>query len=128
MRRKSRRTKYSLATSIIILVIVAALGFWNTIQTPNFDLTNIPEFSDSPYVEVNGNVPSGTLDSPSANTLGIKISTTADALELNTLRLNMTATCPSAQHQGVPLNENQGLHIKSLAISLPDGITMDLNK
>ena len=79
-------------------------------------------------IEVNGNVPSGTLDSPSANTLGIKISTTADALELNTLRLNMTATCPSAQHQGVPLNENQGLHIKSLAISLPDGITMDLNK
>ena len=57
MKRKSRRTKYSLATSIIILIIVAALGFWNTKQAPASDLTNIPEFSDSPYVEVNGNVP-----------------------------------------------------------------------
>ena len=62
MKRKSRRTRSSLATSIIILITVAALGFWNTIQTPNFDLTNIPEFSDSPYVEVNGNVPYFTTD------------------------------------------------------------------
>ena len=62
MKRKSRRTKYSLATSIVILIIVAALGFWNRIQTPNFDLTNIPDFSDTPYVEVNGNVPYFTQD------------------------------------------------------------------
>ena len=62
MRRKSRRTKYSLATSIVILIIVAALGFWNRIQAPNFDLTNIPDFSDTPYVEVNGNVPYFTQD------------------------------------------------------------------
>ena len=62
MRRKSRRTKYSLATSIVILIIVAALGFWNRMQTPNFDLTNIPDFSDTPYVEVNGNVPYFTQD------------------------------------------------------------------
>lgn len=62
MRRKSRRTKYSLATTIVILIIVAALGFWNRMQTPNFDLTNIPEFSDAPYVEVNGNVPYFTKD------------------------------------------------------------------
>lgn len=62
MKRKSRRTKYSLATSIVILIIVAALGFWNRMQTPNFDLTNIPDFSDTPYVEVNGNVPYFTQD------------------------------------------------------------------
>ncbi len=62
MKRKSRRTKYSLATSIVILIIVAALGFWNRIQAPNFDLTNIPDFSDTPYVEVNGNVPYFTQD------------------------------------------------------------------
>lgn len=62
MKRKSRRTKYSLATTIVILIIVAALGFWNRIQTPNFDLTNIPDFSDTPYVEVNGNVPYFTQD------------------------------------------------------------------
>lgn len=62
MRRKSRRTKYSLTTSIVILIIVAALGFWNTTPTSNFDLTNIPEFSDTPYVEINGNVPYFTND------------------------------------------------------------------
>ena len=67
MRRKSRRTKYSLATSIVILIIVAALGFWNRIQAPNFDLTNIPNFSDTPYVEVNGNVPYFTQDDMTTN-------------------------------------------------------------
>ena len=47
---------------MVILIIVAALGFWNRKQTPNFDLTNIPNFSDTPYVEVNGNVPYFTQD------------------------------------------------------------------
>lgn len=62
MKRKHKRNKPSLATSIIVLIIVAVLGLWKTQQTPNFDLTNIPEFSDTPYVEVNGNVPYFTQD------------------------------------------------------------------
>lgn len=57
MKHKSKRAKYSLVTSIVILIIVVALGFRSRIQTPNFDLTNIPAFSNTPYVAVNGNVP-----------------------------------------------------------------------
>ena len=57
MKRKVKYTKSSLATTIIVLVIAVAIGLWNARPAPDFDLDSIPEFSDTPYVAVNGNVP-----------------------------------------------------------------------
>jgi DNA-entry nuclease len=57
MKRKVRYTKFSLTAAIILLVIVVAASIWNARPAPNFDLDSIPEFSDAPYVAVNGNVP-----------------------------------------------------------------------
>ena len=67
MRRKSKRTGYSLATSIIVVIVVAVLAFRKTAPAPNVDLSNIPDFSDTPYVEINGNIPYFTQEEMTAD-------------------------------------------------------------
>ena len=56
MKRRAKRSKLSLIVSVILLVIVAAVWLWNANQPP-IDPSSIPEFSGTPYVEINGNVP-----------------------------------------------------------------------
>ena len=59
MMRKIKRSKYSLIASAIVLMIAAVYFIWlyNAEPPTIIDLDNIPEFSGTPYVEVNGNVP-----------------------------------------------------------------------
>ena len=78
-------------------------------------------------VSVNGDVDSGTLNSPTVNTIEINLNSSADPVQLQSLKLNLNATCPSAKHQGIALNQAQGLKISSLALRLPDGITVNLS-
>ena len=56
MKRRAKRSKLSLILSVILLVAIAAVWLWNANQPP-VDLGSIPEFSGTPYVEINGNVP-----------------------------------------------------------------------
>ena len=76
-RKRNNKTKYlKFISSIICLVCILIYGFimQNTENTNNvnenisqnqnvtFDLSSIPEYSSSPYVEINNNIPSFTED------------------------------------------------------------------
>ena len=62
MKRGMKHSKYSLIASAIILVIVVAVWLCDWQQAPVIDLQQIPEFSGTPYVQINGNVPYFTED------------------------------------------------------------------
>lgn len=57
MKRSTRRTRFSPVLTLILVLLAAAAWFWHTKQTPAIDLKDVPEFSGTPYVEINGNVP-----------------------------------------------------------------------
>ena len=46
---------------------------------------------------------------------------------MNALKLILKASCPS-DYQGIAINQNQGIEIRNLCISLPEGVEMDLNE
>ncbi len=78
-------------------------------------------------LQVDGYAASGSIASPKNSPISISVTSDDAGITLASLRLKMTATCPSEQYQGVPLNENQGLKVSSLHLSVPEGITIDLN-
>ena len=78
-------------------------------------------------VEVDGNLGAGTLDAPSTSTISITLKSKGKGINLNGLRLMMQASCP-ASHQGKVINRNQGIAIRNLKVSLPEGISIDLDE
>ena len=62
MKRKIRGLKGWLVVFLILLIISAVFSQGNAKQAPVLDLKNIPDFSDTPYVEINGNIPYFTTD------------------------------------------------------------------
>lgn len=57
MRRKTKRSNLSPLIPVILLIVIAAVWLWNANQPPAVDSAGIPDFSGTPYVEVNGNIP-----------------------------------------------------------------------
>ena len=57
MKRKYRRSGYSLISILVALVIAGVLWSQSATPAPPVDLADIPEFSGAPYVEINGNIP-----------------------------------------------------------------------
>lgn len=76
--------------------------------------------------ELEGNIAAGTLASPTVNSVVVKLKSETGNFELSGLRLKLNASA-SNEYAGVPLNRNQGLEIKNISLTLPDGITMDLD-
>lgn len=70
----------------------------------------------------------GTLENPVISNLSIELSNTgSNGFSFDALELYLNASAPSVG--GVQtLNVNQGLHVKSIVIRVPDGISMDLNE
>ncbi len=56
-KQKVKRARYSPLVMIILAVVALAGWLWNANQSPIIDLDSIPEFGNTPYVEINGNVP-----------------------------------------------------------------------
>ena len=69
----------------------------------------------------------GTLENPVISDLAIELTNTgSNGLSFNAIELSLSASAPS--DGGVhTLNVNQGLHVKSIVIRVPDGITLDAN-
>ncbi len=55
--QKAKRARHSPLIMIILAVLALAGWLWHASQSPIIDLDSIPEFSNTPYVEINGNVP-----------------------------------------------------------------------
>lgn len=77
-------------------------------------------------LEMDKSLASGTHTSPVATSVKITLKNTTGRFSLDGLRLTMNAAAPSAEHVGAALNENQGLELKNIVLSVPDGITVDL--
>lgn len=78
-------------------------------------------------VELDGNLGAGTLDAPSTSTVSLTLKSKGKGINLNGLRLDMQASCPTS-HQGKVINRNQGIAIRNLKVSLPEGISLDLEE
>lgn len=76
---------------------------------------------ESIAAKTDGPIAAGTVDSPAHTQL--KVTLTADDLRFKGVILDLKASS-NERVAGVRLNRNQGLELKNLVISLPDGITV----
>ena len=72
-------------------------------------------------------LPSGTHTSPTETSVKITLSNRIGTFNLDGLRLSFVASAPSADHVGIPMNKAQGLELKQMSLTLPEGLTVDLS-
>ncbi len=68
-------------------------------------------------------IASGSHLSPVETSLVLTLRNPSKTLELDGLRLGMKAKAGKPEYHGVALNRNQGLELKDIVLTLPDGIT-----
>lgn len=69
----------------------------------------------------------GSLQSPSVNDIAIELKNKGGELMMSGLRIVLSANS-NEEYAGIPLNTDQGLEIKDIIFTLPDGINMSLNE
>lgn len=92
---------------------VAAIGY-NTDNQNNNDI----------IIGIEGGIAAGSLASPA--TSAIRLIYKNDTNKIENLKFMFKASS-SAEHQGVCINEKQGIEIRKIYITLPDGIIIDLD-
>lgn len=70
-------------------------------------------------------IASGTPESPVVTPVTLTLTPRKGSVRFNALRFTVTASAPSPEHVGVPLNINQGIELRNISLSLPDGITIN---
>lgn len=68
-------------------------------------------------------IAAGSHVSPVETSVTLTLKNPSKTLELNGLRLTMEANAGGSKYHGVALNRNQGLELKNIVLTLPDGIT-----
>lgn len=68
-------------------------------------------------------IAAGSHTSPTETSLTLTLKSASKTLELNGLRLDMKAKAGDSKYHGITLNKNQGLELKDIVLTLPDGIT-----
>lgn len=66
----------------------------------------------------------GTLDEPTVTPVEISVNSDGSS-PVHSLMLNLKASVPEGM-EGVTLNEADGINLKDMSLTLPDGITLDL--
>lgn len=79
-------------------------------------------------IEDNAVLKAGSLDSPTLSHLTLVLTNRTGEISIDNVLINFAANAPGNELIGVPLNENQGLHFKNIVLTLPDGISADLNE
>lgn len=77
-------------------------------------------------VSIDKTIAAGSHTSPTSTPAVLRIENNADQLNVASLRLTLTATSENPAFHGVCLNKNQGLEIKNMVLTLPDGIGVEL--
>jgi hypothetical protein len=75
--------------------------------------------------DLDAKIASGTQDAPVTSPVSLNFKSERNLIKFAGLRFRFKGTAPSAEHLGVSLNQNQGIELKSLKLSLPEGITIN---
>lgn len=70
-------------------------------------------------------ISSGTHKEPVTTPVSLQLNNSNDRFTLDGLRLTIKAAGPAESQVGTALNSNQGLEIRNLSLSVPDGITLN---
>lgn len=70
-------------------------------------------------------IASGTHKEPVTTPVSLQLNNSNDRFTLDGLRLTVKAAGPAETQVGTALNSNQGLEIRNLSLSVPDGITLN---
>ncbi len=77
---------------------------------------------ESTRLSIDKTIKAGSHLSPSVNPLKLEIRDSDGRLNVDVLRMTLHAKAPAAEFIGVPLNANQGIEIKDIVLTLPEGI------
>lgn len=77
---------------------------------------------ESTRLSIDKTIKAGSHLSPSVNPLKLEIRDSDGRLNVDALRMTLHAKAPAAEFIGVPLNANQGIEIKDIVLTLPEGI------
>lgn len=78
-------------------------------------------------IEIDGNISAGSIGNPSRNPMSLNLKATADDMRrLDGVRLNLSASGTDSGHQGVCLNENQGVRLENMKIQIQGSVTTEL--
>lgn len=78
-------------------------------------------------IDVDGDVTPGSIEKPSRNPMRLNFKATAeDMRSLDGIRLNLSASGTDNEHQGVCLNENQGIRLEDMKIRMQGSFTTEL--
>lgn len=75
--------------------------------------------------DLDAKIASGTQDAPVTSPVSLNFKSERNLIKFAGLRFRFKGTAPSSEHLGVSLNQNQGIELKSLKLSLPEGITIN---
>ncbi len=75
--------------------------------------------------DLNAKIASGTQDAPVASPVSLNFKSHKEKIAFSGLRFTISAAAPSAEHLGVSLNKNQGIELKNLTLTVPEGITIN---
>ena len=70
----------------------------------------------------------GSLDSPTLSHLTFVLANETGKVMVDNVVIRFEATAPGSDLIGIPLNQNQGLYFKNIVLTLPEGISADLNE
>lgn len=79
---------------------------------------------ESTRLSIDKTIKAGSHLSPSVNPLKLEIRDSDGRLNVDALRMTLHAKAPAAEFIGVPLNANQGIEIKDIVLTLPEGIVI----
>lgn len=77
---------------------------------------------ESTRLSIDKTIKAGSHLSPSVNPLKLEIRDSDGRLNVDALRMTLHAKAPAMEFIGVPLNANQGIEIKDIVLTLPEGI------
>lgn len=73
-------------------------------------------------------IEAGSIDSPTVSEIVFVLTNTHEEIILDGVVINFIASAPDSRFEGVPLNENQSLHFRNIVLSLPEGVSANINE
>lgn len=120
----------NLSLNAMLKSVLFEMDMVNTIPV-DFDLKAvcIDEYGNEvsgTKVEMDKTIAAGSHESPTVTPLVLRISNDAGKINIDGLKLKLTAKAGDKKFTGINLNENQGLEIRNISMTLPDGIGLEI--